>query len=92
MSYKTILPRIADCRKVALCDITTFNPSKSKISHINKTLVSFLPMANVNELNVNAHILQTKQLGSVYKEYTYFRNNDILLAKISPVFKMEKLV
>ena len=70
-----------------VCDI---NPSKQEIVELNDDLeVTFLPMSAVSETGV---ILEkkTKKLKDVKKGYTFFKNGDVLLAKITPCFENGK--
>ncbi len=70
-----------------LCKI---NPVKSEISDIPKdTHVSFLPMEKVGE-NGTIQLDETRALGDVFQGYTYFIDNDIILAKITPCFENGK--
>src|SRR5690606_8974313 len=54
------------------------------------TLVSFVPMADLNENQIDFEPQQTKQLSEVIKGYTYFKENDVLLAKVTPCFENGK--
>jgi type I restriction enzyme S subunit len=70
-----------------VCDI---NPSKQEIVELNDDLeVTFLPMTAVSETGV---ILEKKikKLKDVKKGYTFFKNGDVLLAKITPCFENGK--
>jgi len=70
-----------------VCDI---NPSKQEIIELNDDLeVTFLPMPAVSETGV---ILEKKikKLKDVKKGYTFFKNGDVLLAKITPCFENGK--
>ena len=70
-----------------VCDI---NPSKKEIIELNDDLeVTFLPMPAVSETGV---ILEKriKKLKDVKKGYTFFKNGDVLLAKITPCFENGK--
>jgi len=66
------------------------NPVKSEINDIERDdLVSFVPMNAVGEyggirLDIN------KPLNDVYDGYTYFRNDDVVIAKITPCFENGK--
>ena len=73
-----------------VCDI---NPSKREISHLPGDLeVSFIPMAYVNETNRIIERQDKRKLKEVKKGYTYFRENDILFAKITPCMENGKFV
>jgi len=66
------------------------NPSKSEISHLSKgSLVTFLPMEAVSESGE----FETSKAGMIsdfVSGYTYFRDGDVLLAKITPCFENGK--
>lgn len=70
-----------------ICDI---NPSKQEIAELNDDLeVTFMPMSAVSKSGV---ILEKniKKLKDVKKGYTFFKDGDILLAKITPCFENGK--
>jgi restriction endonuclease S subunit len=74
-------------RLVDVCDI---NPSKREIEDLrDDTKVSFLPMAGVSENGILLD-LQLKTLKEVRKGFTYFRNGDVLFAKITPCMENGK--
>jgi len=76
---------------VRLGDICTINPRKNQLSDLNpKIQVSFVPMANLNEHRISFHPNEEKQLSDVSASYTYFGNNDVLLAKVTPCFENGK--
>ena len=66
------------------------NPSKSEVDNVDlDQAVSFLPMESIGEdgsLDLNT----ARPLGSVYQGFTYFRDNDVLIAKITPCFENGK--
>ena len=67
------------------------NPSKSEISNIsNDTIVTFVDMSSVS--NDGFIIAKTdKALGELRKgSYTYFAENDIIIAKITPCMENGK--
>jgi len=73
-----------------LSEIAICNPGKSEISKLdNNTNVSFVPMASLG-----SGIINQKQDGIIndYKAagYTYFYENDILIAKITPCMEHGK--
>jgi len=53
-------------------------------------LVSFLPMTDLNEKQISFIPKQSKPLSQVYKGYTYFKDGDVLLAKVTPSFENGK--
>lgn len=67
----------------------TTNPSKGEVNLTDDELVSFVPMEAVGEfggLNLNAE----KELGEIGSGYTYFANDDVVVAKITPCFENGK--
>jgi len=76
---------------VRLGDICVVNPKKSEIKDLNKkTDVSFVPMKYVKEFQINFSLQENRKLSQVYKGYTYFKNGDVLLAKVTPCFENGK--
>lgn len=70
-----------------ICEI---NPRKSETStHGEETIVSFLPMDSIGE-DGSLNLEQEKPLGEVLTGYTYFREGDVTLAKITPCFENGK--
>src|SRR3989338_1261757 len=69
--------------------VMQLNPSKSELSEPSDTLVTFLPMEAVSESGeVNTE--QEKEISQVIEGYTYFRDGDVLVAKITPCFENGK--
>ena len=79
--------------KRKLTDVCEIQPSKSQAKelHDKNINVSFMPMNSLGIQSKNALTGIEKKLGSVYKAYTYFSENDVLLAKITPCFENGKL-
>ncbi len=72
-------------------EICTVNPRKSELSEFPAdTKVSFVPMADLNENRIAFVAKQYKLLGEVGTSYTYFADNDVLLAKVTPCFENGK--
>jgi len=70
--------------------IAAINPTKSEISGIaDDDLVSFVPMEAIAEFG-GMLLDQTRRLEQVQQGYTYFRNGDIVIAKITPCFENGK--
>ncbi len=66
------------------------NPSKTEVSSLPEDLaVSFVPMESVGKLG-SLEVDQTKSLEDVSTGYTYFRDGDIVVAKITPCFENGK--
>ncbi len=65
-------------------------PSKSEVRKLPEDMeVSFVPMESVKEEG-GLDLSNTKQLEEVVDGYTYFRNGDVLVAKITPCFENGK--
>ncbi|SDL36406.1 type I restriction enzyme, S subunit [Salinimicrobium catena] len=87
----SILNRIYMSNGVSLKDACVIGPKKSEISHLESDIeVSFLPMKDLNEHNINFRPQEVKQLSEVYKGYTYFAEGDVILAKVTPCFENGK--
>jgi type I restriction enzyme S subunit len=66
------------------------NPSKSEVDDLDlDQAVSFLPMESIGE-DGSLDLDTARPLGSVYQGFTYFRDNDVLIAKITPCFENGK--
>ena len=71
--------------------VCTINPRKSELASLSAdTLVSFVPMADLNENQISFNPKDTKLLGQVGSSYTYFAEEDVLLAKVTPCFENGK--
>ena len=72
-------------------DICIINPPKGELANLNPdTLVSFVPMADLNENRVAFQPKQEKLLSEVSGSYTYFADDDVLLARVTPCFENGK--
>ena len=49
--------------------------------------VSFVPMADINEHQMMFKPNQVKLFSEISSSYTYFEDNDVLLAKVTPCFE-----
>ncbi|WP_085899503.1 restriction endonuclease subunit S [Kiloniella majae] len=78
---------------IKLKDICKIKPAKKQVKDImaEEDQVSFVPMDNLGIDKKHFRSTQKRDLGSVYKGYTYFGDNDVLLAKITPCFENGKL-
>ena len=64
--------------------------SKKEVSHLApETEVSFVPMEAVHEYG-GIDLDSRKPLSEVVEGYTYFRNGDVIVAKITPCFENGK--
>lgn len=77
--------------KVRLSDICQINPSKSRIKGVSSnTSVSFIEMASVsNDGRIITHE-ERKLKNVISKGFTYFKNGDVLFAKITPCMENGK--
>jgi type I restriction enzyme M protein len=76
---------------VRIADVCTVNPRKSQLAELKQdTRVSFVPMADLNEHRIAFQPNDEKQLSEVSTSYTYFEDNDVLLAKVTPCFENGK--
>ncbi len=72
-------------------DICTINPRKNQLADmLPDTRVSFVPMADLNEHRIAFRPNEEKRLSEVSDSYTYFEDNDVLLAKVTPCFENGK--
>ena len=66
------------------------NPPKSELGSLPKeTEISFLPMEKIGE-DGSLRLDEVKRIEEVYNGYTYFRENDVIVAKITPCFENGK--
>ncbi|CAG0972076.1 Type-1 restriction enzyme EcoKI specificity protein [Phycisphaerales bacterium] len=66
------------------------NPTKGEVSHLPAdTEVSFVPMEAIREFG-GMDLSQIKPIEDVLQGYTYFRDGDIVAAKITPCFENGK--
>ncbi len=67
-----------------------FNPKKSEVKDLMNEKVSFVPMECVGA-DGSFTIKEDGVIKDYYKGYTYFRDGDVLLAKITPCFENGKV-
>lgn len=65
------------------------NPSKNEVQLSDSELVSFVPMDAVGEYG-GIRLNENKELAEIGSGYTYFRENDVVVAKITPCFENGK--
>jgi type I restriction enzyme M protein len=76
---------------VRIGEICEINPPKSQLADLPlDTIVSFVPMADLNEHRIVFQSREEKRLSDVTASYSYFEDNDILLAKVTPCFENGK--
>lgn len=76
-------------KKLSISEICTINPSKNEIKDIENIEVSFIPMNNVSE-NGKIDASEKKYIEEVKSGFTYFKDDDILFAKITPCMENGK--
>lgn len=70
--------------------VCRLNPSKSEVAGFpHDTQVSFLPMEAISEEGVLS-LSETQSLVDVTEGFTYFRDGDVVVAKITPCFENGK--
>ena len=70
--------------------VATLNPSKSELADVSRdTEVSFLPMEAVGD-DGTLSLDRTRHIAEVESGYTYFREGDVTIAKITPCFENGK--
>ena len=67
--------------------ISILNPSKSEVrKYLEEDIeVSFIPMESVRLGYINVE--QSKKISEIIDGYTYFKNDDIVMAKVTPCFE-----
>jgi type I restriction enzyme M protein len=89
--YKTQELRQTKWPMVELDSICVINPKKSVLNGIDEnTQISFVPMSDINENKIDFVPTEKKQLKEVVKSYTYFQNDDVLVARVTPCFENGK--
>lgn len=87
------LPKIAlhtDSYKT-IDELAMIKPSKDEVRELpGDTFVSFVPMAYINTFDAFFTPKENRKLSEVLSGFTYFKDNDILLAKITPCFENGK--
>lgn len=80
----------SDWRVIPLKHLATLNPKKSGINKQKMSdHCSFVPM---DKLKLNSLKLdETKLISDVYDGYTYFENEDVLMAKVTPCFENKNM-
>src|SRR6185312_1072441 len=70
--------------------VAELNPSKSEVTSLDRqTEVSFLPMDAISD-DGSIRLDETRTLAQVENGYTYFRDGDVVIAKITPCFENGK--
>ena len=76
-----------------LSELFTIRPQKKQAKEKlnDNDEISFVPMKCLNVDDRNLTLIPTRTLKAVYGGYTYFVDNDVLLAKITPCFENGKV-
>lgn len=75
----------------AIGEVADINPSGSTVVADDDQLVTFLPMAAVEELTGRTDNSRQRRFGDVKKGFTRFRDGDVLFAKITPCMENGKI-
>lgn len=75
----------------SIADIAEVNPPGSTVTANDNSLVTFLPMVAVEELSGKIDVTAERPFHEVKKNFTRFRNNDVLFAKITPSMENGKV-
>jgi len=90
-NYKPTITINPDWAIVELGEVCEVNPKKSELKELDGNLkVSFVPMADLNENEISFMPREEKPLAEVIGGYTYFADNDVLFAKVTPCFENGK--
>lgn len=71
-----------------ICDVNPRLPRGHGIA--DQQIVSFVPMAAIDEVSGTIQAPQTRRFVEVKKGYTHFKNDDVLFAKITPCMENGK--
>ncbi len=86
------IPRIpAHWEMCKIKHVAAFNPSRSESTafRLNDASVSFLPMECITT-DGKLQEVESRKTSEVWEGYTYFRRNDVVMAKITPCFENGK--
>lgn len=90
-NYKPTFTINPDWEMVELGEVCEVNPKKSELKELDGNLkVTFVPMADLNENEISFIPKEEKLLSEVITGYTYFADNDVLFAKVTPCFENGK--
>ena len=77
-------------RMVRLGDVVEVNPRRPSLDFPPEGAVTFLPMASITENLGGINEKEVRAFREVTKGYTYFEENDVLFAKITPCLQNGK--
>jgi len=85
------LPDAWELKRLSDPSLASLNPKKSEISRLDASLeVTFVPMAAVEDGSGTIARPEARRLGEVKKGYTYFKEGDVIFAKITPCMENGK--
>ncbi|MCS7016674.1 MAG: restriction endonuclease subunit S [Gemmatales bacterium] len=73
-----------------LAEVCEINPRRPAIQRDDDAPTSFVPMAAVDEVEGRLVEVQIRPYGEVKRGYTYFEENDVVFAKITPCMENGK--
>lgn len=77
---------------VTFSNVVDLNPRASEVKHLADDVpVSFIPMAAVDEVHGIITDYRIRPISEVRKGFTYFKEGDVLLAKITPCMENGKI-
>lgn len=68
----------------ALPEICEINPKRPRLQRADDVPTSFVPMQAVDDIDGKITVMETRKYEEVKRGYTYFEENDVLMAKITP--------
>lgn len=77
--------------KVHISEFAELNPQRNYLELDDDSLVSFVPMEAIDEFSGSIKMITEKPLKDVKKGYTFFAENDVLFAKITPCMENGKI-
>jgi len=81
----------AQWEKCKLKHVAIFNPTRAESAsrRFSEDMVSFVPMQAISVDGVLSEV-ESRKAADVWEGYTYFRRNDVVVAKITPCFENGK--
>lgn len=85
------LPENWTTARLSAPGVSTLNPKKSEVRSVaDQTEVTFVPMSAVDDDTGTIARPDVRTLGAVRKAYTYFAEDDVIFAKITPCMENGK--
>ncbi|TAK22562.1 MAG: restriction endonuclease subunit M/S [Chloroflexota bacterium] len=89
--YREISDRPLAFPRMRIGSICAINPPKSEVRELpSDTRVSFVPMADLDQNRMSFKPRAENRISEISASYTFFMNNDVLLAKVTPCFENGK--